>query len=367
MKTNKKGFTLIELLVVIAIIAILAAILFPVFARAREKARQTTCTSNQRQIAAAILMFAQDHDELLPTSSEVWSATKIDAGVLVCPTKGKSTPNAYFYNAGGSNSDPFHLSGKAIGLIADPTGVMLTCDGLANVVPGGWEGTEGSTQLSGHQPNELLDEKRHSNNCIISYVDGHVATSNSIVNTETVFYSAGILLPVYTLSNCNTLLWDDNVPLGTQGSSSQINLTTGGIMPITGKYAMKVVQDGSHLEWNVSPTLTPGKTMSCWYYVPVGSHTSTTLTWYLNPSAPNPSTGWKAVGYGPAGAKARWSSTTLNKSTATLPQGTWTQIQLGLTTDYLVTQSCNSGKYCFAVDGGTNGTTTIYIDGWVVK
>ena len=58
----KKGFTLIELLVVIAIIAILAAILFPVFARAREKARQTTCANNQRQIAAAIHMYAQDHD-----------------------------------------------------------------------------------------------------------------------------------------------------------------------------------------------------------------------------------------------------------------------------------------------------------------
>jgi prepilin-type N-terminal cleavage/methylation domain-containing protein len=59
---TSKGFTLIELLVVIAIIAILAAILFPVFARAREKARQTTCTSNQRQIAASILMWSQDHE-----------------------------------------------------------------------------------------------------------------------------------------------------------------------------------------------------------------------------------------------------------------------------------------------------------------
>ncbi len=60
MKNSSKrgGFTLIELLVVIAIIAILAAILFPVFARAREKARQTTCTSNQRQIAASIAMYA---------------------------------------------------------------------------------------------------------------------------------------------------------------------------------------------------------------------------------------------------------------------------------------------------------------------
>ncbi len=58
-----KGFTLIELLVVIAIIAILAAILFPVFARAREKARQTSCLSNLKQLGLADLMYAQDYDE----------------------------------------------------------------------------------------------------------------------------------------------------------------------------------------------------------------------------------------------------------------------------------------------------------------
>ena len=57
------GFTLIELLVVIAIIAILAAILFPVFARAREAARKATCLSNLKQIALAALMYAQDYDE----------------------------------------------------------------------------------------------------------------------------------------------------------------------------------------------------------------------------------------------------------------------------------------------------------------
>lgn len=62
---NRKGFTLIELLVVIAIIAILAAILFPVFAQAREKARQTSCLSNTKQIATSILMYAQDYDETL--------------------------------------------------------------------------------------------------------------------------------------------------------------------------------------------------------------------------------------------------------------------------------------------------------------
>jgi prepilin-type N-terminal cleavage/methylation domain-containing protein/prepilin-type processing-associated H-X9-DG protein len=66
MKNKKKGFTLIELLVVIAIIAILAAILFPVFSRAREKARQAACLSNTKQIGMAVAMYAQDWDETLP-------------------------------------------------------------------------------------------------------------------------------------------------------------------------------------------------------------------------------------------------------------------------------------------------------------
>lgn len=62
----RRAFTLIELLVVIAIIAILAAILFPVFARAREKARQASCQSNHKQIVTAVMMYAQDYDERLP-------------------------------------------------------------------------------------------------------------------------------------------------------------------------------------------------------------------------------------------------------------------------------------------------------------
>ncbi len=68
MRHRRSAFTLIELLVVIAIIAILAAILFPVFAQAREKARQATCTSNLKQIGLSVLMYVQDYDELFPTS-----------------------------------------------------------------------------------------------------------------------------------------------------------------------------------------------------------------------------------------------------------------------------------------------------------
>jgi prepilin-type N-terminal cleavage/methylation domain-containing protein len=66
LRRKQGGFTLIELLVVIAIIAILAAILFPVFAQAREKARSSGCTSNQKQIALAFGMYSQDYDETYP-------------------------------------------------------------------------------------------------------------------------------------------------------------------------------------------------------------------------------------------------------------------------------------------------------------
>lgn len=68
-RENDRGFTLIELLVVIAIIAILAAILFPVFAQAREKARAIACISNEKQIGLGIMQYVQDNDEIYPTSN----------------------------------------------------------------------------------------------------------------------------------------------------------------------------------------------------------------------------------------------------------------------------------------------------------
>jgi prepilin-type N-terminal cleavage/methylation domain-containing protein/prepilin-type processing-associated H-X9-DG protein len=96
----RSAFTLIELLVVIAIIAILAAILFPVFAQAREKARQTSCTSNLKQLGTAMMMYAQDYDESYPSNwypqNGHWANVVLPylgqgnqlytGGVMICPS-----------------------------------------------------------------------------------------------------------------------------------------------------------------------------------------------------------------------------------------------------------------------------------------
>ncbi len=164
MKTNQKGFTLIELLVVIAIIAILAAILFPVFARAREKARQSTCASNQRQIVATVQMYVQDHDETMPSTATVWTDLNLDAGILICPTKGKSTPNGYLYNA--------MVGSSALGDILDPMLTLVTIDGAH------------TTTTAQPATNVLYTTKdieyRHSNGVIAGYADGHVSVNTNL-------------------------------------------------------------------------------------------------------------------------------------------------------------------------------------------
>ncbi len=127
-RSAHRGFTLIELLVVIAIIAILAAILFPVFAKAREKARQITCLSNTKQMGLAWLQYAQDYDErVLPWSASGYSDPHGDAtikvnafiwdrllqtymkseAILHCPNSDKSyTTYSYSANIGGAYPSP---------------------------------------------------------------------------------------------------------------------------------------------------------------------------------------------------------------------------------------------------------------------
>jgi len=152
----KRGFTLIELLVVIAIIAILAAILFPVFAKAREKARQTSCLNNQKQIATMFMLYAQDHDELFPAADGVWGSISIDKGVLICPTAGKKLANGYGFNA--------NLGGKALGEITDPSFTALTAD----------------SATADNLLNVTSDaDKRHSSKAIWAFVDGHVEIAKS--------------------------------------------------------------------------------------------------------------------------------------------------------------------------------------------
>ena len=104
--TGRRGFTLIELLVVIAIIAILAAILFPVFARAREKARQASCMSNLKQLGLGMMMYMQDYDSTLPynpvapapapAGTSYWAADRVygvfmpyikNDQLWICPTQ----------------------------------------------------------------------------------------------------------------------------------------------------------------------------------------------------------------------------------------------------------------------------------------
>src|ERR671931_1568039 len=88
---KRTGFTLIELLVVIAIIAILAAILFPVFAQAREKARAATCLSNLKQLGLGMMMYAQDHDETYAPYFEFRSckeAPPVGGYWCCCPSEG---------------------------------------------------------------------------------------------------------------------------------------------------------------------------------------------------------------------------------------------------------------------------------------
>jgi prepilin-type N-terminal cleavage/methylation domain-containing protein/prepilin-type processing-associated H-X9-DG protein len=131
LRRRSGGFTLIELLVVIAIIAILAAILFPVFAQAREKARSASCLSNQKQIALAFSMYSQDYDETYPqaidTVSGNWWEQAVSpyiksgnvGGILTCPS---AASRAWAYSMNWS------LSGRSQASAGNAADTILTAD-----------------------------------------------------------------------------------------------------------------------------------------------------------------------------------------------------------------------------------------------
>ena len=205
---RRSGFTLIELLVVIAIIAILAAILFPVFARAREKARQASCQSNLKQLALAVHMYAQDYDELLP-----WSAKDMGAGNAVYPngTTGQYylwyhpmmpyLKNFQIYNCPSSMSryaGGYHPPGGYGGnQYAFTTGIPIATikypAELCIIMDAGWNRQDGSQIATfTENPYYLIDwdefgavaggdnsaapAPRHNEATNVAFLDGHVKT-----------------------------------------------------------------------------------------------------------------------------------------------------------------------------------------------
>jgi prepilin-type N-terminal cleavage/methylation domain-containing protein/prepilin-type processing-associated H-X9-DG protein len=164
MSNTRKGFTLIELLVVIAIIAILAAILFPVFAKAREKARQTSCASNMKQLGLGFAMYVQDYDERFPSgnvgtntngnadntgwASEIYPEIK-SIGVYKCPDDATTTvvngafsvyPISYAVNSNfaGSQALAALVAPSSTVLIYEVNGV--TGDPTSSAAPSGVSG-----------------------------------------------------------------------------------------------------------------------------------------------------------------------------------------------------------------------------------
>lgn len=199
MKSHKKAFTLIELLVVIAIIAILASILFPVFARARENARRASCQSNLKQIGLGIMQYSQDYDERLPgswvgpggenqTGGWVYYTTAGLTGVsavfdvaqggiypylkstqiFVCPsdTEGKKSGNSYSINdCVLIQPSTTYNPGKSLAAFDDTARFMLLSE----------ESTLNYSSDDGYQQevNNTISD-RHLAGSNVAFMDGHV-------------------------------------------------------------------------------------------------------------------------------------------------------------------------------------------------
>ena len=205
----KGGFTLIELLVVIAIIAILAAILFPVFAKAREKARQSSCLSNHKQIGLAWLAYAQDYDEVVCRQyisnvqgyGRIWSQTILQPymksrQIWGCPSYSNSNYPAgscedrlragIGYNWGsynGAYGDHGWLGGRKMAIIERPAELVAFLD--AGCMGGGPYYNFGFVKWqNGQWPASFV----HNEGFNVCYADGHAKWTRPTGLKENQFY-----------------------------------------------------------------------------------------------------------------------------------------------------------------------------------
>ncbi len=194
---RRRGFTLIELLVVIAIIAILAAILFPVFARARENARKANCQSNLKQIMLGAMQYVQDYDErfnrnpysddatdhyFVGNPRQILNPYMKNDQVWVCPSRNSTVTVAQATNGGASVTKPrtgYWQNGWIFGVaqaqITQPADVVCVCD--ANY----WTDSywKSNSYPTGTAENGRLQTMTpfHSGGLNFGYCDGHVKWS----------------------------------------------------------------------------------------------------------------------------------------------------------------------------------------------
>lgn len=241
-RASAAGFTLIELLVVIAIIAILAAILFPVFAQAREKARSTACLSNMKQLGTALVMYAEDYDERLfffghntdhsranaavPMGANAenrwWNQilpyTRNDKGLIVCPSDSGRTPNS----ADGkprsyvANRAAEHLTLAAIDTPAD---IIVVTEKVDKADDSWYEPPKNLWEVKASLGSPVLAMNRHTGGVNATFFDGHAKWMSKGALTRDpcgLPYSGVQLVRAYpippTTSNPSRTFWHPNCP-----------------------------------------------------------------------------------------------------------------------------------------------------------